>query len=100
MEMGEPILSVPNWAVREQLYGYMADIYKDSADLYLETDKLVDRMKRMAYKGEWENCFTYIADRLNAQSSVRDFIEGEAYVKNLYFGLPRIDTLLYCPPRI
>ena len=78
----------------------MADIYKDSADLYLETDKLVDRMKRMAYKGEWENCFTYIADRLNAQSSVRDFIEGEAYVKNLYFGLPRIDTLLYCPSRI
>ena len=40
MEMGEPILSVPNWAVREQLYGYMADIYKDSADLYLETDKV------------------------------------------------------------
>lgn len=90
MEMGEPILSVPNWAVREQLYGYMADIYKDSADLYLETDKLVDRMKRMAYKGEWENCFTYIADRLNAQSSVRDFIEGEAYVKTFilaYLGL-------------
>ena len=85
MEMGEPILSVPNWAVREQLYGYMADIYKDSADLYLETDKLVDRMKRMAYKGEWENCFTYIADRLNAQSSVRDFIEGEAYVKTFIF---------------
>lgn len=90
MEMGEPILSVPNWAVREQLYGYIADIYKDSADLYLETDKLVDRMKRMAYKGEWENCFTYIADRLNAQSSVRDFIEGEAYVKTFilaYLGL-------------
>lgn len=90
MEMGEPILSVPNWAVREQLYGYMADIYKDSADLYLETDKLVDRMKRMAYKGEWENCFTYIAGRLNAQSSVRDFIEGEAYVKTFilaYLGL-------------
>lgn len=90
MEMGESVLSVPNWAVREQLYGYMADIYKDSADLYLETDKLVDRMKRMAYKGEWENCFTYIADRLNAQSSVRDFIEGEAYVKTFilaYLGL-------------
>ena len=90
MEMGEPILSVPNWAVREQLYGYMADIYKDSADLYLETDKLVDRIKRMAYKGEWENCFTYIADHLNAQSSVRDFIEGEAYVKTFilaYLGL-------------
>lgn len=28
MDMDEPILSVPNWAVREQLYGYMAVIYK------------------------------------------------------------------------
>ena len=28
MEMGEPILSVPNWAVREQLYGYMADLQR------------------------------------------------------------------------
>ena len=62
--MGKPVLSVPNWAVREQLYGYMADIYKDTADLYLEIDKLVDLMKRMAYKGEWENYFRYIADRL------------------------------------
>lgn len=90
MEMGEPVLSVPNWAVREQLYGYMVDIYKDSADLYLEMDKLVDRMKRMAYKGEWENYFRYIADRLNSQSSIRDFIEGEAYVKTFilaYMGL-------------
>lgn len=90
MEMGEPVLSVPNWAVREQLYGYMADIYKDTADLYLEIDKLVDLMKRMAYKGEWENYFRYIADRLNGQSSIRDFIEGEAYVKTFilsYLGL-------------
>lgn len=90
IEMGDPILSVPNWAVREQLYGYMADIYKDTADLYLETDKLVDRMKRMAYKGEWENYFRYIADRLNSQSCIRDFMEGEAYVKTFilaYLGL-------------
>lgn len=90
MEMGEPVLGVPNWAVREQLYGYMADIYKDTADLYLETDKLVDRMKRMAYKGEWENYFRYIAERLDSQSSIRDFMEGEAYVKTFilaYLGL-------------
>lgn len=90
IEMGDPLLNVPNWAVREQLYGYMVDIYKDTADLYLEADKLIDRMKRMAYKGEWENYFRYIADRLNSQSSIRDFIEGEAYVKTFilaYLGL-------------
>lgn len=90
IEMGNPILSVPNWAVREQLYGYMADIYKDTADLYLETGKLVDRMKLMAYKGEWKNYFRYIAERLDDQSSICDFIEREAYMKTFilaYLGL-------------
>lgn len=90
MEMGDPILKVPNWAVHEQLYGYMADIYKDTANLYLEMNKLGELMKRMAYKGEWENYFNYIAERLDSQSCIRDFIEGEAYVKTFilaYLGL-------------
>ena len=90
VEMGEPVLSIPNWAVREQLYGYMVDIYKDSANLYLETDKLVERMKLMAYRGEWENYFKYISERLESQSSIREFIEGEAHVKAFilaYLGL-------------
>ena len=37
---------VPNWAVREQLYGYMADIYKDSADLYPVSYTHLDVYKR------------------------------------------------------
>lgn len=42
------------------------------------------------YKGEWENYFNYIAERLDSQSCIRDFIEGEAYVKTFilaYLGL-------------
>jgi hypothetical protein len=47
-------------------------------------------MKAMAYRGEWENYFRYVADQLDAQSAVREFIEGEAYVKTFilaYLGL-------------
>lgn len=34
------IISIPNLTVREQLYGYMIDIYKDSSGLNLEVEKL------------------------------------------------------------
>lgn len=89
-EMGETRLTVPNLAVREQLYGYMVDIYRDTSDLYMDTDKLTELTKRMAYFGEWESYFKYIANRLDNQSCIRDFIEGEAHVKAFmlaYLGL-------------
>lgn len=89
-EMGELQLRIPNLTVREQLYGYIIDIYKDTADLYIDTDALTERCKHMAYFGEWQPYFEYIADRLNSQSSIRDFIEGEAHVKAFmlaYLGL-------------
>jgi hypothetical protein len=81
---------VPNWTVREQFYTYMTEIYKTTAELYLDMNALTDKMDAMAYDGKWENYFRYVAERLDAQSSVREFIEGEAYVKTFilaYLGL-------------
>lgn len=84
------ILSIPNQTVREQLYGYMIDIYKDSSGLNLEVEKLNILMYEMAYEGDWNPYFEYIVERLNNQSSIREFIEGEAHVKAFilaYLGL-------------
>lgn len=84
------ILSIPNQTVREQLYGYMIDIYKDSSGLNLEVEKLNILMYEMAYEGDWNPYFEYIVERLNKQSSIREFIEGEAHVKAFilaYLGL-------------
>ena len=71
------ILSIPNQTVREQLYGYMIDIYKDSSGLNLEVEKLNILMYEMAYEGDWNPYFEYIVERLNNQSSIREFIEGK-----------------------
>lgn len=84
------ILSIPNQTVREQLYGYMIDIYQQATDLSLDVDKLNFLMYDMAYEGNWEPYFKHIAERLDNQSSIREFIEGEAHVKAFilaYLGL-------------
>ncbi len=84
------ILSIPNQTVREQLYGYMIDIYQQATKLSLNVDKLNFLMYDMAYEGNWEPYFNYIANQLDNQSSIREFIEGEAHIKAFilaYLGL-------------
>ena len=47
-------------------------------------------MYGMAYSREWESYFQYIATRLKEQSSIREFMEGEAHVKGFllsYMGM-------------
>lgn len=90
VEMGDLFLAIPNQVVREQLYGYLVDVYRDVASMELDVSDLNQLMKRMAYLCEWENYFQYIADQLKAQSSIREFMEGEAHVKGFllsYMGM-------------
>lgn len=68
----------------------MIDIYQQATKLSLNVDKLNFLMYDMVYEGNWEPYFKYIADRLDNQSSICEFIEGEAHIKAFilaYLGL-------------
>lgn len=90
--MGSTLLAIPNLTVREQLYSYLVEAYR-SADLFsLEMDRLGMLVASMAYEGNWKPVFEYFASELKRQSSIREFIEGEAHVKGFllaYLGLTR-----------
>lgn len=64
-----------------------------STDLFsLEMDRLGMLVASMAYEGNWKPVFEYFASELKRQSSIREFIEGEAHVKGFllaYLGLAR-----------
>lgn len=89
-EYGDTLLSIPNQVVREQLYNYLIEIYQDTAGLGIDLSRLTQLMKYMAYEGNWEDYFRYIASELDSHSSIREFIEGEAHVKGFilaYMGM-------------
>ena len=89
---GDTLLGVPNLTVREQLYTYLIEAYREADVFSIELYKLHDLVKDMAYDGDWKPVFEYFSSELERQSAIREFIEGEAHVKGFllaYLGLTR-----------
>lgn len=92
MKRGDTVLSIPNLTVREQLYGYLIEAYREAGMFELDLSNLNNLVKDMAYDGVWEPAFRYFASELERQSAIREFIEGEAHIKGFllaYLGLTR-----------
>ena len=70
---------IPNEVVRDQMYTYLLDTYKENDLIYETYDK--NRLEsKMAYDGDYKPYFEYIADCLKRFSSQRDKQKGEAFV--------------------
>ena len=90
IEFGETIMKVPNLAVREQIYGYLVEAMKERDSIVFPFMELSDRMRRMAYFGEWEAALGFFADQVDKKAVLRDAIYQESTIKTLmlaYMGL-------------
>ena len=70
---------IPNEVVRDQMFTYLLDTYKEN-DLTFETYEKNNLESQLAYHGNFKPYFEYIADCLKRFSSQRDKQKGEAYV--------------------
>ena len=76
---GETKFIIPNEVVRDQMYTYLLDTYKEN-DLTFEQYDKTQLESKLAYEGAFKPYFAYIADCLKRFSSQRDKQKGEAYV--------------------
>ena len=89
-DFGSAILGIPNLTVREQLYTYLVEAYREAKMFELDLSSFSGLVKGMALRGEWEAVFRFFARELERQSAIREFIDGEAHVKGFllaYLGL-------------
>ena len=89
-DFGSAILGIPNLTVREQLYTYLVEAYREAKMFDLDLSSFSGLVKEMALRGEWEAVFRFFARELERQSAIREFIDGEAHVKGFllaYLGL-------------
>ena len=70
---------IPNEVVRDQMYTYLLDTYKEN-DLVYDRYSKGKLESKLAYHGEYKPYFEYIADCLKKYSSQRDKQKGEAFV--------------------
>ncbi len=65
--------------VQEQLYTYLLNTY-DDADLSFSSYEKSELASHLAYDGDWQAYFGYIADCLHRYASQRDKQKGESFV--------------------
>ena len=70
---------IPNEVVRDQMYTYLLDTYKEN-DLTYDSFKKGKLESQLAYDGNYKAYFEFIADSLKRYSSQRDTQKGEAFV--------------------
>ena len=76
---GKTRLIIPNQVVREQIYTYLLSTY-DEADLSFSSYEKNELSSVLAYRGDWQSYFGYIADCLKRYTSQRDKQKGEFFV--------------------
>ena len=76
---GETKFVIPNEVVRDQMYTYLLDTYKEN-DLVYDTYNKTQLESKLAYDGNYKAYFEFIADSLKRYSSQRDKQKGEAFV--------------------
>ena len=79
MHRGKTKLTIPNLVVQEQLYTYLLNTYND-ADLSFSSYEKSELSSQLAYDGNWQAYFDYIADCLKTYASQRDKQKGEFFV--------------------
>ncbi|MGM9726320.1 MAG: AAA family ATPase, partial [Prevotella sp.] len=83
---GETKFVIPNEVVREQIFSYLLDTYKDN-DLAYDSYGIRKKEQNMAYDGEFKPFFEFIADCIYTFASQRDRQKGEAFVHGFTLAL-------------
>ena len=74
---GRSRLGIPNQTVRQLMYGYLRDAYRDVGVFSVDHLAFEDLIWEMARDGAWRPAVDYLADAVRRQTSVRDYVQGE-----------------------
>lgn len=92
---GKTKFVIPNEVVREQIFRYLLDTYKENNLEYNAYEK-GNLESELAYEAKWKPYFQYIADRLHTYSSQRDHQKGEYFVHGFTLAMT-CDNKFYRP---
>ena len=80
-ETGLPLLRIPNRTIKDLLYSYLREGFRDVDTFRLDVNKLTGLLSAMAYRGEWQTFFDYVTAAVQEQASIRDYLGGEKVVQ-------------------
>ncbi|WP_045214665.1 AAA family ATPase [Desulfonatronovibrio magnus] len=83
---GDPVLTIPNEAIRTMMYEYIRESYEDVDVFAVDMYHLRDKFRKLAYRGEFKPVFEFLASEINRQTRVRDYIQGEKVIQAFFLA--------------
>ncbi len=78
---GEEELIIPNRTVQKLMYSYLRDGYEDVDVFSIDLWQFANLVRNMAYIGEWQPVFEFLASEVEKQTSIRDYLSGEKVIQ-------------------
>ncbi|RKZ74534.1 MAG: hypothetical protein DRR19_30025 [Candidatus Parabeggiatoa sp. nov. 1] len=78
---GKNELIIPNRTVQQLMYGYLREGYEDVDVFNIDLWRFANLIWNMAYKGEWQPVFQFLAQEVEKQTSIRDYLTGEKVIQ-------------------
>ncbi|TGN99660.1 hypothetical protein PN36_35250, partial [Candidatus Thiomargarita nelsonii] len=74
-------LIVPNRTVLNLMYEYFRNAYEDVDVFTIDLWHFANLIRNMAYQGDWQPVFQFLADEVDKQTAIRDFLSGEKVIQ-------------------
>ncbi|MBF0120840.1 MAG: AAA family ATPase [Desulfobacterales bacterium] len=81
IQEGTPVFKIPNLTIKKLFYEYLREGFVDGNVFRMNFWDFSKKVQKMAYHGEWENVFDYIAEEIKKQTTIRDYLYGEAAIR-------------------
>ncbi len=78
---GAPLLKIPNRTIRQLMYGHLREAYREVDVFQPSTWAIGERLRAMAYRGDWAAFFDDLGEQIKAQAGVRDYLQGEKMIQ-------------------
>ncbi|CAK0781530.1 AAA-ATPase-like domain-containing protein [Gammaproteobacteria bacterium] len=93
---GRPLLRVPNETIWQLMYSYLRAAYQEVGVFKPSLWTLGEFLHRMAYRGEWAAFFDHLSEQIQAQASVRDYLQGEKMVQGFLLAYLNLSPYFVC----
>jgi hypothetical protein len=87
---GLPFLHIPNETIKQMVFEYIRRSFENAYGFSVQMYDLLLLVRDMAYFGNFKPTFEFIENQIKKQSSLRDFIDGETFVKAFYLSFLNI----------
>ena len=77
----EEELIIPNRTVQKLMYSYLRDGYEEVDVFSIDLWQFANFVRNMAYIGEWKPVFEFLAQEVEKQTSIRDYLSGEKVIQ-------------------